>query len=377
MTTEKQKLPCGVRFLAGRFRWETSFKGKRVSGSADTLEQAVLDRGQALKALQIGDRALMPAKALRKASATHEHKHQKREYHSVNTSDYPKENLEDTVPTLLQMVQYLMQTEWKEAKSLRTIYLNANGVLDFFGPNTPLTSLTSKRIDEFTTFLVKKLNANGTVNRKLAIISKVLKKAEQKGYIDRVPYIQRLPESEGRVRFLTLEEEGELLTLLTHWGYEAARDAVIVLIDTGIRTGELYKLCIDDVDFGRGNNGIITLNDTKNGSSRSVPLTNRAKEALTRLIQASNDHEQILPKGNTWLRNIWDRAKRALGKEDDEYYVPHILRHTCCSRLVQKGAPLKKVQAWMGHKTITTTMRYAHLCPDDLYSMTDLLEDRP
>lgn len=41
----------------------------------------------------------------------------------------------------------------------------------------------------------------------------------------------------------------------------------------------------------------------------------------------------------------------------------HLLRHTFASRLVQAGVPLRTVAGWMGHTTIQTTMRYAHLAP--------------
>ncbi len=43
--------------------------------------------------------------------------------------------------------------------------------------------------------------------------------------------------------------------------------------------------------------------------------------------------------------------------------------HTCASRLVQRGVPLKVVQEWMGHKAINMTMRYAHLAPANLLAL--------
>jgi site-specific recombinase XerD len=65
-----------------------------------------------------------------------------------------------------------------------------------------------------------------------------------------------------------------------------------------------------------------------------------------------------------------------MGLGEDNQFVPHALRHTCASRLVQRGVPLKVVQEWLGHKTILTTMRYAHLAQSNLMSAMQVLEDQ-
>ena len=64
-----------------------------------------------------------------------------------------------------------------------------------------------------------------------------------------------------------------------------------------------------------------------------------------------------------------------LGHADDKEFVPHLCRHTCASRLVQKGVPLKVVQEWMGHKSIQVTLRYAKLQPDQLFEALETMEN--
>lgn len=78
------------------------------------------------------------------------------------------------------------------------------------------------------------------------------------------------------------------------------------------------------------------------------------------------DWEPLFPR--TLNSSAVSRRMRAwkdwagLPEEDEACF--HSFRHTCCSRLVQAGVSLPVVQKWMGHATIQTTMRYAHLAPN-------------
>ncbi len=59
---------------------------------------------------------------------------------------------------------------------------------------------------------------------------------------------------------------------------------------------------------------------------------------------------------------------------DDKDFVIHVLRHTCCTRLVSGGIDLRTVQKWMGHENIVTTMRYAQFVPENLLKAASVLE---
>ena len=58
----------------------------------------------------------------------------------------------------------------------------------------------------------------------------------------------------------------------------------------------------------------------------------------------------------------------------DTQFIPHALRHTCASRLVQRGVSLLVVKEWMGHKSIVTTQRYSHLAAQNLFDAARVLE---
>ena len=98
---------------------------------------------------------------------------------------------------------------------------------------------------------------------------------------------------------------------------------------------------------------LLTSDQTKGGVSRSVSLTTRARAILTkRLPWQFKAHS---------LRYFWDRAKSDMGLAGDNDFVLHACRHSCATRLVEAGVNLALIQRYLGHQTITTTLRYAHV----------------
>jgi site-specific recombinase XerD len=53
---------------------------------------------------------------------------------------------------------------------------------------------------------------------------------------------------------------------------------------------------------------------------------------------------------------------------------PHMLRHSFCSHLAMKGAPVRAIQELAGHKDLSTTQRYMHLSPSALVAAIHLLD---
>lgn len=279
--------------------------------------------------------------------------------------------------TLQQAFDKAMPVYWRGFANEKNAVRNAQEALAFFGVDTPLNDITTDWIDQW----IEKLDAEGgapaTINKKVAALSKMLTHAREcsddSGYTKR-PKVRRQREEEGRIRFLETTEEQIVRDHFSHWGLDDHAEVVCVLADTGLRHSECWRFSERDVNFSVGKHGTITTWKTKNHKPRTIPLTLRASEIIKRRIEFTVKGEPIFPFNNRWLNRAWARVRTKMKLDGDKQFVSYALRHTCASRLVQRGVPLKVVQEWMGHKTIEITLRYAHLSPDNLIDAVKVLE---
>lgn len=266
--------------------------------------------------------------------------------------------------TLRTLFQRYADILWEEGshKYNMTAFI---GELDEVLLGESFSAFTQDMLDSLIAALRKRGNSNATINRKMAALSKLLRKAFKMGDIHSLPEFRRQKERAGRIRFLEYDEEDNLFAAIRTRS-ELYYRFCIFLVDTGARVGEGINLRWNDINEGRATFWI-----TKSGRSRSVPLTERVRAALE-LKRAKQgpfcdiDQQQF--------RAAWNAAKKDIGFGDDSDVVPHVLRHTCASRLVRGGIDIRRVQMWLGHQTLQMTMRYAHLSSHDLDMCVPVLE---
>lgn len=277
--------------------------------------------------------------------------------------------------TLAQTVDAAIAAQWRGTKGEENATRNAHSWCDALGYDFPVHKLGAAEITDVVDSWAAKGLAAGTINRKIAALSVMLNVALDRGWIEKKPKLSRKKEYEGRLRWFS---DAEVDSLIDHAaGDTEMRNLIILGVETGMRQGELLGLTRRDIDFGRG---LILLGETKGNKRRSVPLTERARRSAQSMTQGSHmqDHERLFSDRLT-SRNIsrwmatW-KSKLGLPKDDEACF--HTLRHTTCSRLVQAGVPIVVVQKWMGHATIQTTMKYAHLAPDSLDVALAALNER-
>jgi integrase len=265
--------------------------------------------------------------------------------------------------TLGTAIQVAYRHQWQGRKSEVTALRNAEAWSAELGADFPLEQLTTTKIGEVCDRWGEGGNAAGTINRKLAALSVVLRLAVEDGFIPRVPRLPKRKEYEGRLRYFTDDEVESLLEFAPD---EAVRMMFLFAVETGMRLGEIRGLTKRDVDL-RGT-GLVLLGETKGNKRRSIPLTAKAHGVARYLLASKMDHEKVFPEhlDSRHLSRIIAGWKFARGIPAEDEACFHTFRHTTCARLIQRGINLVIAQRWMGHADISTTLRYSHLAPDSL-----------
>jgi integrase len=251
--------------------------------------------------------------------------------------------------------------------SARRYGVSLKSLVVHFG-NMTLDEIKSAALSEFEA--ARRLDGvrPGTIRRDLACLSSMLASASHWEWIEDgsnpVPsYLRRrgkrgLKEAPPRTRYLTLEEETQLLENAT----SAVREAITLAIDTGLRRDELFNLQWGQVDMERGI--IATGTRTKSGRARHVPLPERSRH----IVGTQSRHSQsgyVLLNPDTGKRYVamekgFKAAVRRSGLKDLRW---HDLRRTAGCRWLQRdGRRMEEVSVLLGHSSVQVTeQRYAFL----------------
>ena len=235
--------------------------------------------------------------------------------------------------------------------------------------------------------------APATLNRYKVTLSSIYRYGKQRDKVRVNPAreVSQQKLNNGVIRYLKPEEEKRLRAVLQkavdacgpqnerrkkrliHRIYE-----LDIALGTGMRKGEQYGLTWGDLDFKLR---VITLRDTKNGSSRTVPMIDDVLNAFRKLrTMALERKDRAIDQPNNAPEDvvfaIGDNKKwweAALKEAKIKKFRWHDLRHTFCSRLAQRGVSLKVIQEAAGHKTIAMSARYAHMDHTTLHNAMAVL----
>ena len=263
---------------------------------------------------------------------------------------------------------------WEKLQSKR-----AEKVIEMLGKGMLVTEVNDSHIENLVDTLEDRGFAPATINRYLSSISKMLRFANQRQsiyHLDRMPHIEWQTENNGRERYLEPMEEKEIIRLLTEWNMVDYLEFYLFLIDTGMRLGEALSIKKLMVHNNNGNYVVnLPASVTKNGEPRGIPLTERAKSIVLKLLIKAERNDLVFSQLKYWTcENTWRRLRKAMNLEDDKEFVIHCLRHTCATRLAQSGkVELHMIGQMLGHKSWKMIKRYSHLIPNNLMGAVNVL----
>jgi len=208
----------------------------------------------------------------------------------------------------------------------------------------------------------------GHFNHDLALIKAMLNKAVEWRCLRENPlqHFKCLKNDHVReVRYLTFAEIEGILTLAD----PLMQNVIRILLNTGMRRGELVYLEWEDIDFQNKSIKVQAKPETgfhpKSYNSRSIPMNAEVEKILMDLPQRGkyvfDDGENRPLHHGMWY---WRHFNEILKKAGIKNACLHTLRHTFASYLVMSGVDLRTVQELLGHSTIRMTERYSHLSPD-------------
>lgn len=279
-------------------------------------------------------------------------------------------------PSLCDVLELTYHNHWSKLSSGELYYRAAKRIVEALGPNLAVNSLKATHIDRLSSKMDQWNLSDGTIGKYLAALSVLLNFAYDRGLINRKPSLPKKKAPINRLRYLSPAEEEGLTGFYLSNGYYAMADLCMVAIDTGLRKSELLNL-----QYGYCQDGVIQLPShiCKTNRFRDVPMTTRVQAIIERRRDSSESDGTLLNKIFSSLNaasifRLWQKAREHLNLLDDTQFVFHALRHTFCSRLVQRGVPIQVVSTLAGHADITMTMKYAHLHQQNLISAIQVLE---
>lgn len=255
-----------------------------------------------------------------------------------------------------------MQSHWKGSKAVHKVQQNwsllTEGEKPLLDKSKDVSSVTAETVRDLTISMGKLGNSNATINRKMAVVRTLLNLCVEWGKLTHSPKIKSLKEPPSRHRVLTSEEEMRMMRFFDK-NYSDVAGLFEFLLSSANRVSEALKLTWFDVDF---KDGVIKFVDTKSGDTLHKPMT----RVMRSVLEARKGLPKPFPYTLDMVEHYWKQLRTHLGYTEDATFVIHSLRHTCASRLVASGVDLKRVQAWLGHKSYTTTLKYAQLADSHL-----------
>lgn len=260
--------------------------------------------------------------------------------------------------------------------------------------------IAGKKIGELNFFdiqrYVNQLVENGygisTIKKQLRIVTSPLKLAAAMKIIPadpstgvRLPNMTKVKKKTKEVIAYTEAEQEKLFKRVTVSPMNPGYLAILFMIETGLRSGELLALKWRDVELERSRMHVhaTIVNPMSNvkavyqdspktkSSKRIVPLTPKAKAILRRLLEDRTTEWVFESGGHRYsYKQLMYQTKKLCSEAGVPYYGEHVFRHTFATNCYYKGIDVKILSRLMGHSSVSVTYNtYINLYGDGFDEM--------
>lgn len=250
-----------------------------------------------------------------------------------------------------------------------------------FAPRKNMASIKREDLREYIRYLREQLHLKeASIKRRLACTKLLFKWCLNESVIssnpfdmlnERIRLPRRLPRALSRMDAASLRKAVTALSRSDNHDTLCKKTAVQLLLDTGIRVGELASISINDLSLsdqcmkihGKGNRQrlvYLLLPSLHRAIARYLSLRQKIDTTSDRLFVTKEGKELTPPKVRLSLKEISVRAGIV------RHITPHMLRHTCATHWLEAGLDIRFVQKLLGHQSISTTEIYTHVSDQGL-----------
>lgn len=265
-------------------------------------------------------------------------------------NDWMKQTLSDAIDLYVnekgQFLKSYMTSDRYRAEALR----KALGVVH-------LADLSPSMIQAYKDKRLS-LVSEGTARADLAYLQRVinfLRKDKQMSLPDLFSHVRLPANGKPREAIPDRQQLEKLLSLMP----EDTRPVAALAAETGMRRGEILRLMVKDVNLsGR----CLRINESKNGSSRVIPLSTKACQLLAEALSRCRGGvtARLFQLSPYRVSRTFREAADSIGGFE---WVFHSMRHYACTRFFEIGLQAIEVAAISGHKDMRMLQRYTHLSP--------------
>jgi len=255
-----------------------------------------------------------------------------------------------------------------QRKSLDRLELSIDHLKGVF-EGIKVINIDTPRIREYIEHRKEEGAANGTINRELAALKRMLKLGEGQTppKVNRVPFIPMLRENNVRKGFF---EHGDFVALRDALP-EYLKGFVTFAYKTGWRVSEIKNLTWNQVDLEQK---IVRIegDQTKNAEARTVYLDEELEAIFTGQRAGRKKNEKLLPyvfpnwDGKGRIQNFAKAWKKACKDANTGKRLFHDFRRTAVRNMVRAGIPERVAMMVSGHKTRSVFERYNIVSDADL-----------